>query len=1471
MADYWINLHAHTDESNAGGYFEIVTQYKDYVKYALDNHLPAVAVTNHGNVARWIKHKELADEVGLKYIHGIEAYTAMSLDDKSRYHTIIIAKNYDGVKEINQLSSNSFNRNDGHYYYKPRIMFDELAEAVDHGNLYVTTACMAGPLAQAYFNDDTEVRHQWINFAKKYPERVFLEIQPHDNREQAQYNDYLVKLAQQHNLKLIASNDVHALNQYHDKLRKIIKKGKGSQYDNEDEFELWLKDRSEMIRAFQKQGVVTTELVQKALDLTVEIAESVEPFEIDKSHKYPKLYDNPEAEFQKRIKQGIYDRGIDKLPADERKKYLERIQYEYSVYKHNGAIDYMLSHEDIMNAAKEHGAHFGPGRGSCFAADTKVMLSNYDYKKIKDVSVGDLVITSDGTAHRVLAVHHRSAKELYTIRAFGSSPITATGNHKFLVRDKDGSGNDAGIAWREVRGLTTADFLCIPKIKFGYNDIPIIDLVSFKRDAPHDTDNIWLESSANHIKTSVAKRFIDPSDPKTAWLLGCFIGNGWTTHANGKVYSMGICFNSDHEQKIARAENIIKDIFGVIPKKYIKKQGKKCVQLVINNQFVAEAFSRIFGERAGDKHIPDFFMTSANDEALKSLIRGLWDTDGTFDKNEPRWAYHSTNERLVHQISNIMKYFGYLGGINRYSDKRGWSPVYTISYTGGQLESMNSFFDVQYKLHGKRNHFTQDGDYFYVKVRSVAKTDENDTDVYDLTVENNHTYTANDVVVHNCTGSIIAYLCGQTEMDAVRLGLNFERFMSKERISLADIDVDLYSDNQQWTQQWMLTNDKWHAASILTANTYGLKAAIKAIADGLPRYAGKPQYIQSIRNEIGDNGVIPREVYDEHQELIDMAQSVVGVIDSFGRHAAGIVIDTNTIDDAMGTMTISGWDYPVTQITMKEIDHNNWVKYDVLGLDNVGLIEKTAELAGIPYPTPDSDFIDFEDKAVWESMRQNNIGVFQMEGDRAGKLLRDMLSPDTIKKIKSNEAGKNVKYMDLLSLVNAAQRPSGASYVDQVTHGEFKDNGHPALNEFLAPTLGNIVYQEQLIQFLVEFCGYTPGAADLVRRGVAKKSKVIMDNEVPKIKPAFIKTMVEKYGDSQEHAENIADSFIQVFMDAVNYGFSVNHSMAYSYIGYISTWLRYYYPLEWCTAAFEVWKGKQEKINRVSQFAKSMGIDVRPVRYGRSKGLYFMNKDENAIYEGTASIKSLNTEVGDYLYQLSDKDYTFFTDFLVDLYEKNKFVSKDETLTVSDLFHRYDLEEIKNIDLSSEKCKRFTAQKFDKKTTVNSRHVLNLIVLKYFKDFAKNRKLQEVFDYFKKTYKPQNKRWAGKYEKYMKVLEFEKSLKDQDLPLKEQLDGELKLLGRCQSTYPELPSSYAYVTQADVRSSRVKVRLYSPRSGKEVNVLLSKSAYFGGRLKEGSMIKLSGLRKTAKSILVDGHWRKSEIDFDYWITDYKVV
>lgn len=372
--NYWVSLHQHSMYSNGSGYFEIVTKPEDYISYAVDHKLPAVCFTEHGGVQGWMKKKELVEAAGLKFIDGIEAYVAMNLSDRNRgYHTIIIAKNYDGVKEINRLSSESFNRKDGHFYYRPRILFDDLVNAVAHGNVYVTTACLAGGVAKNLPNkeDDTDtaaqkdqVLQQWISLAKTYPDYVFLEVQPHLDDNQINLNKALLHYARKYNLKLIASNDIHALDPEHDRLRKIIKKGKGNGYDNDDQFELWQKTRTEMVSCFMRQGVLSEDEINKALNLTVEIANSVEEFELDKSHKYPQLYEDPEAEFQKRIKRGLINRGIDKLPKQEQKKYIDRVNREYKVYKHNGAINYMLSHQDILNAAKEHGIHFGYSRGS---------------------------------------------------------------------------------------------------------------------------------------------------------------------------------------------------------------------------------------------------------------------------------------------------------------------------------------------------------------------------------------------------------------------------------------------------------------------------------------------------------------------------------------------------------------------------------------------------------------------------------------------------------------------------------------------------------------------------------------------------------------------------------------------------------------------------------------------------------------------------------------------------------------------------------------------------------------------------------------------------------------------------------------------------------------------------------------------------------------------------------------------------
>lgn len=1079
----WTPLHFHSDESNGLHFFEVCTKYGDYVKYAVDNGISSIAVTNHGTVANWITHKLEAEKAGLKYIHGEEGYVAMSAEDKSRYHTILLAKNYEGVKTINQLSSDSFKPD--HFYYKPRIFFDDLKVAVEEGNIYVTTACLASGLAQSYFNGDEETHRKWVELAINNKNSVFLEVQPHNNMKQKKYNAHLVELAQKYGLHLIASNDIHALDKNSDKIRKIIQLGKNAKYDDDGQFELWCKNYDEMFADFRTQGVLTNEQIEESLEFTNVVADGVEELELDRSHKYPHLYDDPEKEFQRVIKEGLHKRGIDKLPVDERQKYIKRLNHEYKVYKNNGAIDYMLTDKAMIDAAKNHGINISYGRGSV-------------------------------------------------------------------------------------------------------------------------------------------------------------------------------------------------------------------------------------------------------------------------------------------------------------------------------------------------------------------------------------------------SGSLIAYLTGSTEMDSVRLGLNFERFMNPERVSLADVDHDWSADDKKWVQEWLLTNPKWHAASILTLNTYGIKGAIKAIADGLPRYKGKPAYIQSIRNQIGDDGYIPESLYHEHKELIDMAKQVVGVIDSFGRHAAGIVVNTGTIEDAMGTMRVFGWDYATTQITMHDIEFCGWVKYDVLGLDNIGLISRTCELAGLPFLTPNStDIIDFEDKEVWNSMREDNIGIFQFESDRAAKILRDLFSDKTIAKIK--ERVPNFKYIDLLSLGNAAQRPGSASFVEQVIHGEFKDNGHPALNDFLASTQGFMVYQEQMINFLVQFTGRTPGQADVLRRAVGHKIQSVIDEEVPKIHSDFVKTMVEKYHDIPQHAEQIAQDFMQVFMDAANYGFSINHSMAYSYIGYISTWLRYYYPLEWCTAAFQIWKGKQEKINKVTKFAERHGITMKPVQFRKSKGLYYMDKTTNTIYEGTATIKGCNQQTGDELYVLRDRKYNFFTDLLIDICDNNIIEYTGKTTSVLNAYKTLGEAFLKEVDLSINKHMESYAITPQKGVAINSRTMINLIKLGYFSEFGGAKKLVQVYDFYRKNYNPKNKRFVGKYTKYSKCLEYEQSLQDADYPISVSLQDELSLLGRCVSVKEEAPANLAFVTTVAKQSSKTRVRLYSLKRGQEVAACIRNADLLNSQLKAGNVLRIKDTYMKPKLIKTDGHWVKSQRNQELWIKDFSVV
>ena len=157
---------------------------------------------------------------------------------------------------------------------------------------------------------------------------------------------------------------------------------------------------------------------------------------------------------------------------------------------------------------------------------------------------------------------------------------------------------------------------------------------------------------------------------------------------------------------------------------------------------------------------------------------------------------------------------------------------------------------------------------------------------------------------------------------------------------------------------------------------------------------------------------------------------------------------------------------------MKVIYGLNFVKLDILGLDNIEIINETCKLANIERLVP-GNIID--DEKVWKDIRDNTIFIFQWESDNAQNYLKQLFSDETVEKIKENN--KDFKYIDLMSVGNGAIRPAGASYRNELAKGLYRDNGHKSLNEMLAPTLGYLVYQEQIIEFLNKFCGFTMGEA----------------------------------------------------------------------------------------------------------------------------------------------------------------------------------------------------------------------------------------------------------------------------------------------------------------------------------------------------------------------------------------------------------
>lgn len=352
MPNYTV-YHLHTEDS----LLDSCTNHKLYADKAAELGQTAIGYSEHGNVYNWIEKKMYANSKGLKYLYECEVYLTASLDEKIRdnYHTILIAKNTEGRKELNILIDTSYKPD--HFYYKPRISFDEFLNISD--NIIKISACLASPLNN-YPKSENADKKLFEKILLKYD---YLEIQPHLCNEQRNYNFALYQASQKYNIPLIAGTDTHSINKYKAECRSILQRAKKIMYAAEDEFDLTYKSYDELVNMFKEQASLPLDVIREAIENTNVMANSVEDFVIDTSFKYPKLYDNEEEVFKNRINK-MYNDKVKRGIIQKDPRYKEMVQEEMRVFKKIGMVGFMLFMSELVCWCWENNIPVGFCRGS---------------------------------------------------------------------------------------------------------------------------------------------------------------------------------------------------------------------------------------------------------------------------------------------------------------------------------------------------------------------------------------------------------------------------------------------------------------------------------------------------------------------------------------------------------------------------------------------------------------------------------------------------------------------------------------------------------------------------------------------------------------------------------------------------------------------------------------------------------------------------------------------------------------------------------------------------------------------------------------------------------------------------------------------------------------------------------------------------------------------------------------------------
>jgi DNA polymerase-3 subunit alpha len=465
----------------------------------------------------------------------------------------------------------------------------------------------------------------------------------------------------------------------------------------------------------------------------------------------------------------------------------------------------------------------------------------------------------------------------------------------------------------------------------------------------------------------------------------------------------------------------------------------------------------------------------------------------------------------------------------------------------------------------------------------------------------------------SAAGSIVSYVLGIVDIDPLRFGLYFERFLNPSRKTMPDIDIDIAEDKRNLVIEYVQKKyGEDRVAQIITFSTMKARAATRDAG----RVLGYPYgYVDKIAKLIASPTIEEsleqvkelRELYERDEDarkILDVAKGIEGLVRQDSIHAAGIVISKDPLTDVVPLQQKSEGEV-VTQYSMKPISDLGLLKMDFLGLRTLTVIENTLSLIKQRHRIElDLSNLRLDDEKTFELLaRGETIGVFQLERPGMREMLKE-LKPST--------------FEDIIA-ANALNRPGPlkSGMVREFIERKHKrapiEYPHPLLEPVLKETYGTIVYQEQVMQIARSLAGYSMEEADILRQAISKK----IAGEFEKQREKFIKGAVER-GVDEKTAATIFDN-ITHFSE---YAFNKSHSAAYAMVSYQTAYLKAHYPVEFLTALLTSVKDDKDKIALYVNEAKRMGIKILPPDINRSQ-IGFEPEGENAIRFGLSIIRNV--------------------------------------------------------------------------------------------------------------------------------------------------------------------------------------------------------------------------------------------------------